>query len=114
MTTIRDMLRRLQIEAKDVDLPPHRMADMLVQLTSLYANVIDEERESEFAYKAVLLSQLDTEEAASRAKIRAENTDAYRRMRTARDCEKVTIEMIRSLKIALRSKQQEHQWAGHQ
>jgi hypothetical protein len=107
MTTIRDMLRKLQIEAKDLELPPHRMADMLVTLTSLYANVIDEVRESEFAYKAVLLAQLDSEEAASRAKIRAENTEAYRRMRTARDTEKVTLELIRSLKVALRTKHEE-------
>jgi hypothetical protein len=107
MTTIRDMLRKLQIEAKDLDLPPHRMADMLVQLTSLYANVIEEVRESEFAYKAVLFGQLDTEEAASRAKIRAENTDAYRRMRTAKDTERVTLELIRSLKVALRTKHEE-------
>jgi len=107
MTTIRDMLRKLQIEAKDLDLAPHRMADMLVQLTALYASVIEEGRESEFAYKAVLLSQLDSEEAASRAKIRAENSEAYRRMRIAKDCEKVTIELIRSLKMALRTKEAE-------
>jgi hypothetical protein len=113
MTTIRDMLRKLQIEAKDVDLPPHRMADMLVQLTSLYASIIDEQRESEFAYKAVLLSQLDTEEAASRAKIRAENTESYRRMRIAKDTEKVTLELIRSLKVALRTKQDELRLLAH-
>lgn len=101
------MLRRLQIEAKDVDLPPHRMADLLVQLTALYSNIIEEVRESEFAYKAVLLTQLDSEEAASRAKIRAENSESYRRMRTAKDTEKVTLELIRSLKVALRTKQEE-------
>ena len=107
MNTIRDMLRKLQIESKDLELPPHRMADMLVQLTSLYANVIEEVRESEFAYKAVLLSQLDSEEAASRAKIRAENTEAYRRNRIAKDTEKVTLELIRSLKVALRTKHED-------
>ena len=104
MTTIREMLRRLLVDAKDLDLPPHQMADMLVQTTSLYASIIEEVRESEFAYKAVLLTNLDTEEAASRAKIRAENTEAYRRMRTARDSEKVALELIRSLKVALRTK----------
>ena len=110
-TTIREMLRRLLVDAKDLDLPPHQMADMLVQATSIYASVVEEVRESEFAYKAVLLSQLDSEEAASRAKIRAENTEAYRRMRTAKDSEKVAIELIRSLKVALRTKQEEMRMA---
>jgi len=107
MTTIREMLRRLLIDAKDLDLPPHQMADMLVQATSIYASVVEEVRESEFAYKAVLLSQLDSEEAANRAKIRAENTEAYRRNRTAKDSEKICIELIRSLKVALRTKHED-------
>ena len=104
MQTIREMLRRLVVDAKDLDLPPHQMADMLVQATALYASIIEEVRESEFAYKAVLLTQLDSEEAASRAKIRAENTEAYRRHRTARDAEKTALELIRSLKTCLRTK----------
>jgi hypothetical protein len=112
MTTIRDMLRRLQLRAKDADLPPHEMADMLVQLTSLYSSITDEVRESEFAYKAVLLGLLDSEEAANRAKIRAENTEAYRRMRTARDCEKVTLELIRSLKVSLRTRTEDLRMSG--
>jgi hypothetical protein len=111
MTTIRELLRRLLVDSKDLNLPPHQMADMLVQATSLYASVVEEVRESEFAYKAVLLSQLDSEEAASRAKIRAENTEAYRRNRTARDTEKICLELIRSLKVALRTKQEEMRMA---
>jgi hypothetical protein len=104
MTTIRDMLRKLQIEAKDLDLAPQRMADMLVQLTALYASIIEEKRESEFAFKAVLLTELQREQAASRAKIIAENTESYRRMRVASDTEKVCLELMRSLKICLRAK----------
>ncbi len=107
MQELLDKLRTLQIEAKDLDLAPHRMADMLVQLTALYSYIIEEVRESSFAYKAVLLTQLDSEEAASRAKIRAENTEAYRRWKIASDTEKVTLELIRSLKVALRTKQED-------
>lgn len=108
MTTIRDMVRKLQIEIRETaDMPPHRASEILVELTALYANVIDEVRESEFAYNAVLLSHLDGEEAANRAKIRAQNTDAYRRMRLAKDTDKTVVELIRSLKTVVRARQEE-------
>ena len=107
MTTIRDMVRKLQMEVSAGDLAPHRASEILVELTALYANVTEEVRESEFAYKAVLLTHLDSEEAASRAKIRAQNTEAYRRMRVAKDTDKVTIELIRSLKVFMRGAEAE-------
>jgi hypothetical protein len=108
VTTIVEMVRKLRIEAFETpDLPPHRASEMLVELTALYANVTEEVRESEFAYNAVLLGQLDSEEAASRAKIRAQNTDAYKRLRVAKDTDKVVVELIRSIKIVLRTKQEE-------
>lgn len=111
MQEIRDALHRILERSKDADLPPHEMADLLVKLTSLYASLTTEVQESEFAYKAVLLSLLDSEEAASRAKIRAENSEAYRRMKGAQNTEKVTLELIRSMKVALRSKQEERRYA---
>lgn len=108
MTTIRDMVRRLQLEASQVDqLTPTRASEVLVALTALYANIRDELRESEFAYNAVLLSHLDAEEAASRARIRAQNSDAYRRMRVAKDAEVTVIELIRTLKSYTRTAQEE-------
>jgi hypothetical protein len=108
MTTVRDMVKKLQIEIlQTADMPPHRASEVLVELTALYANVIEELRESELAYNGVLLTHLDAEEAASRAKIRAQTTEAYRRMRVAKDTEKVVVELIRSLKTVLKTKQEE-------
>lgn len=102
------MVRRLQVEASNAaELTPIRAAEIGVALTALYANVRDELRESEFAYKAVLLSHLESEEAANRAKIRAENSDAYRRWRTAKDAEATVIETIRTLKNYTRTAAEE-------
>jgi len=100
-------LRALQVEANNADLAPHRMADMLVQLTGIYGYVIEESREAAFAFNAVKATFLDAEEAANRSKIRAENTDAYRRLRLATDTEKVCLEFIRSIKMALRAKHED-------
>lgn len=111
MQEIRDAFNRILEKSKDADLPPHVMADLLVKLTSLYASLSTEVQESSFAYKAVLFSLLDSEEAASRAKIRAENSEAYRRMVGAQTLEKVCLELIRSMKVALRTKGEERRYS---
>lgn len=106
--TVYTDIAKLQAEILEtVEMPPLRTSAVLVELTALYATLITELRESEFAYKAVLLTCLDSEEAANRAKIRAENSEAYRRMRLAKDTEKVVVELIRSLKVSLRTMQEE-------
>lgn len=105
--TVYDDIGKLQAEILETEMPPLRMSQVLVELTALYATLIAELRESEFAFKAVLLECYRAEKAASRAKIQAENTDAYRRFRFAKDTEKVVVELIRSLKVAMRTTQEE-------
>jgi hypothetical protein len=101
--TVREMIKAAQLEMRRDDLPPSRAREMLVQLTSLYGNCMDEVRESDHAYAVVLLRFLDADEAASRAKIRAETSLEYLRKREADNTLKLVLESIRSLKTMLRS-----------
>ena len=105
--TVRGLVRDMQTEIRDTDLQPSRAADLLNRLTSLVGNCNDEIRQADVAYAAVLLRHLEGEEAANRAKIRAETTPEYLRKREARDTKELAVELIRSLKYFLRSKEQE-------
>ena len=106
--TIRDMVRQAQREVRDTpDLLPDRAAELLNILSSLLGNVNDEIREADAEYARVLLAHLESEEAANRAKIRAETTPAFQRKREARDTKELCIELIRSLKYFLRAKEEE-------
>jgi hypothetical protein len=71
------------------------------------ANVATEIREADFEYAGMLLKYLGGEEAANRAKIRAETTLEYLRKREARDTKELVLELIRSLKYYLRTAEEE-------
>jgi hypothetical protein len=112
--TIRDMVRDAQREMRDTpDLQPDRAAELLNRLSALLGNILDEQRVADHAYNVVLLAHLDSEEAASRAKIRAEITPEYQRKREARDTYVLAIELIRTLKLYVRGKTEELRAAGH-
>ncbi len=64
-------------------------------------------RVADMAFATVLLQHLNGEEAANRAKIRAETTPEYLRKREARDTKELVTELIRSLKYMLRSQAEE-------
>lgn len=72
MTSVRDMVRAIQTEFRDSDLQPSRAADLLMKTTALLGNCAAEIREADSAYAVVLLQYLEGEEAANRARIRAE------------------------------------------
>lgn len=106
--TVRALIRSIQTEVRETaDLQPDRAAELLNRLTALVGNVNDEVREADAAYAVVLLEHLESEEAANRAKIRAETTDAFKRKREARDTKELCVELARSLKYFLRSKSDE-------
>ena len=105
--TIRDMIHEMQTEVRDSDLLPGRAAELLTKLTALMGNTNDEIREADHAYAVVLLQFLAADEAANRAKIRAETTTQYLRKREARDTKELVIELVRSLKYFLRAKEEE-------
>jgi hypothetical protein len=110
--TVRSLIREIQVDIRDTDLQPNQAADYLAKLTALYGNVLDEVRESEMAYNAVLMAAFSGEEAANRAKIRAQASPEYGRFREAKDTEKLTLELIRSLKHYLRMKAEEMRLGG--
>ena len=112
--TVRNMIGEIQREAlSPQDMTPDRAAELLVRLTALLSNVNEEIREAEFLYAQVLLSCLASDEAANRAKIRAETTPSYLRKREARDTKELALELARSLKYFLKAKSDELQLSRH-
>lgn len=101
--SVREMVKAIQVEMRRDDLPPVRARELLVQLSSLYGNCLEETRDADHAYNVVLLRFLDADEAANRAKIRAETSLEYLRKREADNTLKLVLESIRSLKVMLRS-----------
>ena len=87
---------------------------MLTKLTALLGNIADEQREADLAYAQVHLALYEQHQAASRARLYAEVTPEYARRREAKDCGVLATELIRSLKMFLRTKSEERQWSGHQ
>lgn len=107
-TTVRDLVKAIQAEMRSsIDLTPDRASELLNKATALLGNVNDELRDADMAYKQILLHCLRTAEKANRARIEAETSPQYARMREADDTRELTIEMIRSLKVFIRSKQEE-------
>lgn len=105
--TIRDIVKGIQLEVGKGDLPPERARVLLNQLTALLGNVNAEMRAADMEFNGVLLECMTGTEAANRARIRAETTPQYARKREARDVKELTVEMIRSLKIFVRSIEEE-------
>jgi len=115
MSTVRDMVKAIQVEIRQTpDLQPDRAAEMLTKLAALLGNIGDEELAADLAFNAVNLALYQEHGAASRAKLFAEVTPEYQRKREAKACGVLAVELIRSLKAFLRTKEQERTWAGHQ
>lgn len=106
-TTVRELIESHRRELRDEDVPPQRAAAILQRLTALLGNVLQEIREADAIYNAVLLALLDADEAATRATIRSKATAEYARLREAIDTQKVLVELVRSLKAILRMHEEE-------
>lgn len=113
--SIRDLIRSMQQEIRDTaDLQSDRAAELLMKLTALMGNVNDEIREADHAYAVELLRFLEADEAANRARIRAETSLQFIRKREARDTKELCLELSRSLKYFLKCKSDEMQMSRHQ
>jgi len=104
---VRERVRQIQAELLAGDLDPSTARAHLLTLSSLHGNCLEEIREADAVYAAVLLKHLEANEAANRAKIRAETTPEYQRKHEARDTRELVQEMTRSLKYFLRSQEEE-------
>ena len=113
-SSVREFVHVIQREIRDTDLLPDRASALLVQLSALLGNINAEIREADMDYAMRLLSCLNSDETANRAKIRAETSPEYMRKREARDTKELALEMIRSLKYYLRAKEEELRLASHQ
>jgi len=114
MKTIRELIKNRQIEVRNSkDLLPQRAAEILAELSSLLGNCMDEIREADRAYGVVLLNCLESETKANRAKIRAEISPEFQRKQEARNNKELCIELIRSLKYFIKSRQEEYQHSGN-
>jgi hypothetical protein len=105
--TIRERIKAIQASLRDGAITPAMARESLVQLTALLGNVTDEQRAADHEYKLVLHGCLQGDEAANRARIRAEVTPQYQRSREAKDTADLVVEMIRSCKVYLRSLDEE-------
>lgn len=106
--TVRSRIKSAQVEIRDGgELLPARAAQLLMELTALLGNCAEEIRLADFLYAHVLLDELERNEKANRARIRAETSPEYARKREARDARELVIELIRSLKYLLRSAEEE-------
>jgi len=99
----------MQTEMRLTTLEPERVSELLGKATALIGNCSDEMREADVHYNIVLLRYLDADEAANRARIRAETSPEYLRKRQAKDTKELVIEMVRSLKEISRAKREEMQ-----
>lgn len=105
---MRDRVKAAQVEIRDGgELHPMRATQLLMELTALLGNCAEEIRAADAAYATVLLRELDENEKANRAKIRAETSAEYERKREARDTKELVYELISSLKYLLRAQAEE-------
>lgn len=107
--TVRQMVASIQTELRSGDVVPSRARELLMTLTSLMGNCTAELAKTEGAYTRVLSGFLDSEQKANRAKIRAELSPEYASRQEARNALTMVVEMMRSLKVILRSIEQEMQ-----
>ncbi len=105
--TVRERVAEIQRAVRDEDLPPSRLRELSLELVGLYGNCNAEVTDAEIAYAHVLAACYGQEAKANRAKLRAETSDEYRRVRVARDTQRLVLEMTRTLRQALRSVDEE-------
>jgi hypothetical protein len=103
MTTVRERVKAIQKDLRDGALTPDLTRESLVTLTALSGNVADELRTADLAYKVVLRTAFEHEGKANRARLIAETSAEYQRMREAKDAEHLVEQMIISCRAYLRS-----------
>lgn len=111
---IRELIQGYNNEILNQDLIPDRAAEVLVEVSALVGNINDEIKESEMAYNKLLLTYLEAEPKANRAKIKADCSKENERRIEARNTMMSADYLIKSLKYYLRTKETEFKVAGNQ
>lgn len=107
MISVRAMVAEAAADLVRGDLQPADLRALLGRLSGLLATCNTEIRHADAVYAQVLLERLNGEEAANRAKIRAQTSPEYARVREARDTKEACVEMVRALKYQLKSLDEE-------
>lgn len=110
--SIRERIAAIHAQQLRGQTTPSEAAQWLATLGALVGNVLQEIREAEADYNQVYVKHLDTEGKANRAKIRAELTDEYKRLRQARDLLKQVEHQMATLKYLLRACESEMRLSG--
>lgn len=105
--TIRERISGVQKHLMDSALTPDMARESMVLLTALSGNVASEVRAAENEYRIVLLTCLEKEETANRAKLRAEVSLEYQRFKEAKDTAELVKQMIITLRAVGRSLDEE-------
>jgi hypothetical protein len=105
--SVRELVKAIQVELRGGDVVPSRARELLMTLTSLYGNCLQEVTSTKQAYTAMLSKCLDEEKKANRARIRAEQSDEFKAWEVAKNTESIVLEMVRSLKTVIKSIEEE-------
>lgn len=96
--TVRERIAAIHAQQLKGETTPVQAAQWLATLSALVGNVLTEIREAEADYNGVYVGFLDSEGKANRAKIRAELSPEYRRLKEAKD----TLTLVESMCSGLR------------
>lgn len=107
MTSVREFLRETQTEMRGGDLLPAQASGLLEKLTGILGNANTELRQRQMAYNRELLQAYKTHDTANRAKIAAETSVEYEALLTAKHVREEIVEGIRSLRLVLRTMEEE-------
>lgn len=105
--SIRDRIAAIHQQQLQGATTPMEAAQWLATLGALVGNVLVEIREAEAAYTIVYAKHLDAEGKANRAKIRAEMSPEYQRVRAARDLLKQVEHQMATLKYLVKAHETE-------
>lgn len=105
--TVRDRIADIQRALRDDDPSPMDLRGYALELVGLLGNVQHEVTEAELAFTAVLMHAYKQEAKANRAKVIAECSPEYARLRTAKDAQRLALEMVRVIKAVMRSSEEE-------
>lgn len=101
--TIRDLVNGIAIELRDKDLPPSSVRSHLMTLSGLLSACVLRTRQTELAYKRVLVQCMKEHGAANKGEMVAQTTEQFEAFREAKDVERMCVEMMRSCKAFLKS-----------
>jgi len=107
MKSASQLIEDYRRELRDTDVDRHRAAEIRVKLSALYGNVTEQMRKTEMAYNQKYAEVLAVNDSVAKAEVLSKITPEYIEYKTARDLEKVLLEMIRSLKHYVEAKDNE-------